>query len=114
MLQSNSVTEERRADERLLVRCPIKFRTEQDEGLREASAKDFSDRGIGFFTHSRIAPNTQLELWVNLLPEARHLHVTGRVVWTKRGLPRLWRAGVRLEERAFTKIMRMLLNRKER
>ncbi|NQS99626.1 MAG: PilZ domain-containing protein [Candidatus Omnitrophica bacterium] len=111
MLQGNMVTEERRAYERLLVRCPVRFKTKHAERLNKASAKDLSDQGLGFFTRTALLSNTDLEVWIGLFPQLKSIHVHGRMIWSKRISPTLWRGGVSFEGSAYLKVLRMMISK---
>lgn len=102
---------ERRAYERVLARCPLKYRTAEDGALVEGSSKDISDGGLGLFTRSELAPQMHLQMWIRLSPRIKALHISGRVVWSEQRHPGLWRAGVCFEETAFTKILKILVSK---
>lgn len=102
---------ERRVYERVLARCPLKYRIAEDKTLFEGSSKDISDGGIGLFTRSELAPQMYLQMWIRLSPRIKALHISGRVVWSEQSYAGLWRAGVCFDETAFAKIMKILVSK---
>jgi hypothetical protein len=108
---SGAVTTERRAYPRLLLRCPVRFKTERENTLAEGSSKDFSDGGLGLFTRSRLQADAHLEMWIKLSAQIKPLHILGRVAWAEKIGADLWRAGVCFDQKAFIKIVRVLINR---
>lgn len=102
---------ERRAFERVPVRCPVRFRAAEDGTLAEGSTKDISDAGLGLFTREELRPQMHLEMWIKLRPRIGPIHITGRVVWSQQTRPDLWRAGICFEEMAFTKVVQILVSK---
>ncbi|MBN2097140.1 MAG: PilZ domain-containing protein [Candidatus Omnitrophica bacterium] len=111
MFQSDTEIE-RRQCERLLVRCPVKFKARSEGKVIEGSSKDFSDGGVGIFTRKRLKADTRLEMQIKLFPELKPLSIAGKVVWVDKQRPGLWRAGVSFDELAFIKVMKLLVGPK--
>ena len=111
MLETSETGKERRVFERVLARCPVKFKPEKENQLNEGSAKDFSDGGVGLFTRSKLEENMYLEMWIKLSPQIKPLHINGKVIWVDKRHPDLWRAGVCFNEMAFIKVVKILLGK---
>ncbi|MBL7084959.1 MAG: PilZ domain-containing protein [Candidatus Omnitrophica bacterium] len=109
MLENGS-GRERRVFERMLVRCPVKFKPEEDT-MFEGSAKDLSDGGLGLFAHAKLEERMHLEMWVKLSPQIKPLYIAGKVVWTEERRLSLWRAGVSFNEMAFVKVVKILVGK---
>ena len=99
---------ERRAFKRLVLRCPIKFRVDQDIALAKGSLRDLSDSGLGLFTRARLKINTHLQIWIKLSQRIRPLPITGTVVWSRCQRAEVCRAGVHFDEMVFAKIVMAL------
>lgn len=112
MLES-TVERERRVFERVLVRCPVRYKTDRENVLAEGSAKDLSDGGLGLFSRSKLEQYKQLEMWVKLSPQIKPLHIAGKVVWAEKRRPDLWRAGICFNHRAFIEIVKIVVSKKE-
>ena len=102
---------ERRASKRLLLRCPIRFRTDEQIGLADGSLRDLSDSGLGLFTRARLKANMHLKIWIKLSPRLRPLPLAGKVVWSRCQRAGLWRAGVHFDEMVFAKIIQALVGK---
>ncbi|MCQ9207836.1 MAG: PilZ domain-containing protein [Omnitrophica bacterium] len=110
-MPDSEVGKERRVFERVLARCPVKVKIEEERELIEGSSKDLSDGGLGLFTHSRIGQDTHLEMWIKIAAQLKPLHIGGKVAWAQKRRPDLWRAGVCFDEMAFIKIVKILVGK---
>ena len=102
---------ERRVYERVLARCPVRFKAERENVMYEGSTKDVSDGGLGLFTRSRLKPDMHLQMWVRLSSEIKPLQIEGKVVWSEKRRPDLWRAGISFDQMAFIRIVKMLVSK---
>jgi len=112
MFDSGPIGREQRVFERLLLRCPVDFRQAgEKEEIAEGSAKDFSDGGVGVFSHSKIDEDTHLEMWIKISSDIKSVYIKGKVVWASQRRPGLWRAGVCFDEPAFIKVVKILVSK---
>jgi hypothetical protein len=93
-MSKHQTGKERRSCERLLLRCPVKFKANNESELSNGSAKDFSDVGLGFFLRKKLEQNMPIEMWIKVSHKINPLHIGGKVIWTKQLRARLWQAGI--------------------
>lgn len=102
---------ERRVFERVLARCPVKFKTDREDALAEGSSKDLSDAGLGLFSRKRLETDMRLEMWIKVSPQIKPLHIRGRVVWSDQKHPGLWCAGICFDKMAFIRIVESVVTK---
>lgn len=100
--------EDRRIFARLSTELRLRFL--DSKGNREGLAKtvDISAKGMGIESSEELAPQTPLEMWLNIPDRGEPLYIRGEVVWSKQIDPNLYRAGINLEKAYFMSFSRVL------
>jgi hypothetical protein len=80
--------------------------SENREGTGQTA--DISAKGIGLVADVELAPNTPLEMWLEIPDKGEPLYTRGEVVWSKMMEPNKFRIGVNLEKADLMGLSRVL------
>jgi hypothetical protein len=100
--------EDRRIFARLPVRFPLRYFEHKSGQEGQAHTQDISAKGIGLVGNKELAPQTSLEIWVEVPDKGEPLYTRGEVVWSKELEPNLYQAGVNLEKADLMGLSRVL------
>ena len=90
-------SKDRRDFVRFSVDLRVQFLDPVNNTRGEAQTKDISAKGIGMFTSEQLAPQTQLEMWVDVPNKAVPLYIKGKVVWSRPAEDNKYRVGICLD-----------------
>jgi hypothetical protein len=91
---------DRRIFTRLSVKLPLRFLEPGDKREHHAQVINISANGIGFINKKRLAPNTYLQMWLNMPDHCKPLYIIGKVIWSKslEIIPSRWRVGAEVKK----------------
>jgi hypothetical protein len=100
--------DDRRVFERFSAGLPLRFLSAVDNKEGQAMTYDISAKGIGFSSSEQLAPQTALELWLEVPDKGEPIYTRGQVAWSRRADPANFRTGVELEKADFMGMSRVL------
>lgn len=78
------MTEDRRIFERFLTALPLKYLDLKRGKEGNAKTRDLSAKGLGLIANEELAPQTLLEIWIQLSDKTDPFYTRAEVVWSKR------------------------------
>lgn len=103
--------EDRRVFDRFPVDLPLRFLYANQEG--QVRTKDVSAKGIGLVADRELAPQTPLEMWLEIPDKGEPLYIRGEVVWSKPMRPNEYLIGVNLERADLMGLARVLRTKRQ-
>lgn len=89
---------ERRRFSRFSIAIPLTYCSLDSSKINQAQTHDISVQGIGFITNDELAPQTSLDIWLNMPDNAEQIHIKGEVVWSKKIGFNNYRIGISLRD----------------
>lgn len=89
--------QEKRNAYRFLITNPLTYLRPPSSDLNSARFRDISIKGIGFEANEEIAPQTTLDIWINMPESNEKIHIKAEVVWSNKVEPNKYRVGVCLK-----------------
>ena len=101
-------SKDHRIFERFKASFPLRFIDLKRNKEGEAEVQDVSAKGLGIILEEQLAPDTALEMWLDIPDKGEPVYTRGEVVWSKLSQPGKWRAGVALEKADLMGMSRVL------
>lgn len=99
---------DQRIFERFKTSFPLRFIDLKRNKEGEAEVQDVSAKGLGIILEEQLAPDTALEMWLDIPDRGEPIYTRGEVVWSKLSQLGKWRAGVVLEKADLMGMSRVL------
>jgi hypothetical protein len=94
----NNNSEDRRIFARIAKALPVRFLASGQDTECRAETTDISAQGVGIVSRRRLAPQTRLEMWLDLPNSHNPFYTRGEVVWSSSADAAEQRAGIRLDK----------------
>ena len=101
-------SKDRRIFERFATKFPVRFIDLKRNKEGEAEVCDVSAKGLGIIVSDQLAPDTSLEMWLDIPDRGEPVYTRGEVVWSQLTEPGQWRAGIDLEKADLMSMSRVL------
>ena len=108
MAKGGETMEDRRIFDRFKAALPLRFLKVSENREGTGQTADISAKGIGLVADVELAPNTPLEMWLEIPDKGEPLYTRGEVVWSKMMEPNKFRIGVNLEKADLMGLSRVL------
>lgn len=100
--------EDRRIFERFPVNFPMRFLETNSYEENPAQVRDISAKGVGMVSKKKLAPESKLELWLDIPDKGEPLYIRGNVSWSQPVGNYEYRSGINFEKADLLGLARVL------
>lgn len=89
---------EKRGYPRFTVRIPVRYTDPNLNAAIQTQTYDISQEGLSLFTDKELAPETSLDVYLQMTDNGEEIPARGRVIWSKKFTAQdKYRVGLKLE-----------------